>query len=128
MFPTGYGELIVTPPLALPPGRDLPPDLVLGLALCDVLRLLDLPTLAPFSVPAAFGARVSYRLDPHTRSPDTGGEPGWLPQTHRPRSRRRSKGSRQMRSRMRVLPGMRLHTGRGQRFLEVRICCCGRAR
>src|SRR4051812_16104978 len=47
MFPTGLGEVIVTPPLALPPGRDLAPDLVLGLALCDVFRLLDLPMLAP---------------------------------------------------------------------------------
>src|SRR5918993_1090874 len=49
MFPTGLTEVMVTP--LEPPrlGLDLAPDLVLGLDLCDVLRLLDLPTLAPFS-------------------------------------------------------------------------------
>src|SRR5919107_140401 len=113
MFPTGYGELIVTPPLALPPGRDLPPDLVLGLALCDVLRLLDLPTLAPFSVPAAFGALVSYRPDPHTGSPDTAAE-------------------RKVRARCGAACGFSRACGsvgiRSRSFLEVRICCCGHAR
>src|ERR671921_1651898 len=51
MFPTGLTEVMLTPPPLEPPrpGLDLAPDLVLGLALCDVFRLLDLPTLAPFS-------------------------------------------------------------------------------
>src|ERR671910_572814 len=51
MFPTGLTEVMLTPPPLEPPrpGLDLAPDLVLGLALCDVFRLLDLPTLVPFS-------------------------------------------------------------------------------
>src|SRR5215211_244308 len=51
MFPTGLTEVMLTPPPLEPPrpGLDLAPDRVLGLALCDVFRLLDLPTLAPFS-------------------------------------------------------------------------------
>jgi hypothetical protein len=48
MFPTGLTEVMVTP--LEPPrlGLDLAPDLVLGLDLCEVLRLLDLPTRPPF--------------------------------------------------------------------------------
>ena len=53
MFPTGLTEVMVTP--LEPPrlGLDLAPDLVLGLDLCEVLRLLDLPTCPPF-----FASRV----------------------------------------------------------------------
>src|SRR5215217_1565852 len=71
MFPTGLTEVMVTPPPLEPPrpGLDLAPDLVLGLALCDVFRLLDLPTLVPFSIQAAFDTLVSYRRDPHSGSP-----------------------------------------------------------
>jgi hypothetical protein len=49
MFPTGLTEVMVTP--LEPPrlGPPLAPDLVLGLDLCEVLRLLDLPTRTPFS-------------------------------------------------------------------------------
>ena len=51
MFPTGPTEVMVTPPPLEPPrpGLDLAPDLVLGLALCEVFRLLGLPTRTPFS-------------------------------------------------------------------------------
>jgi hypothetical protein len=44
MFPTGLTEVMVTP--LEPPrlGPPLGPDLLLGLDLCEVLRLLDLPT------------------------------------------------------------------------------------
>lgn len=48
MFPMGLIEVMVTPlvpPRLAPP---LAPDLVLGLALPEVLCLLDLPTHAPF--------------------------------------------------------------------------------
>lgn len=48
MFPTGLTEVMVTPlepPRLAPP---LAPDLVLGLDLPEVLRLLDLPTRTPF--------------------------------------------------------------------------------
>lgn len=48
MFPTGPTEVMVTPldpPRLAPP---LAPDLVLGLALFEVLCLLDLPTRTPF--------------------------------------------------------------------------------
>jgi hypothetical protein len=46
MFPPGLTDVMVTPPPLEPPrpGLDLAPDLVLGLALCEVFRLLDLPT------------------------------------------------------------------------------------
>src|SRR5918995_6685093 len=59
MFPTGLTEVMVTP--LEPPrlGLDLAPDLVLGLDLCDVLRLLDLPTLAPFSTSCVRCPRTS---------------------------------------------------------------------
>ena len=48
MFPTGLTEVMVTP--LEPPrlGPPLGPDLVLGLDLCEVFRLLDLPTRTPF--------------------------------------------------------------------------------
>jgi hypothetical protein len=47
MFPTGLTEVMVTP--LEPPrlGPPLAPDLVLGLDLCEVLRLFDLPTRTP---------------------------------------------------------------------------------
>jgi hypothetical protein len=48
MFPTGLTEVMVTPlepPRLAPP---LAPDLVLGLDLPEVFRLLDLPTRTPF--------------------------------------------------------------------------------
>jgi hypothetical protein len=61
MFPTGLTEVMVTP--LEPPrlGPPLAPDLVLGLALPEVLRLLDLPTALP-SLPVAFDAHVSRLL------------------------------------------------------------------
>jgi hypothetical protein len=48
MFPTGLTEVMVTPLEPPRVGPLLAPDLVLGLALPEVLRLLDLPTCAPF--------------------------------------------------------------------------------
>src|SRR3712207_3582268 len=65
MFPTGLTEVMLTPPPLEPPrpGLDLAPDLVLGLDLCDVFRLLDLPTLAPFST-SHVRCLVSQRRDP----------------------------------------------------------------
>src|SRR5215217_5517765 len=69
MFPTGPTEVMVTPPLAPPrPDLGLAPDLVLGFDLCDVFRLLDLPTLAPISKTRVRRPRTSYRRDPHDLS------------------------------------------------------------
>ena len=66
MFPTGLTEVMVTPPLAPPrPDLGLAPDLVLGFDLCDVFRLLDLPTLAPISTTRVRCSRASYRREPH---------------------------------------------------------------
>jgi len=48
MFPTGLTEVMVTPLLPPRPALVLAPDLVLGLDLLEVLRLLDLPTRTPF--------------------------------------------------------------------------------
>src|SRR3712207_9353155 len=61
MFPTGLTEVMLTPPPLEPPrpGLDLAPDLVLGLDLCDVFRLLDLPTLAPFPTSHVRCPRIS---------------------------------------------------------------------
>lgn len=111
MFPTGLGEVIVTPPLALPPGRDLAPDLVLGLDLCDVFRLLDLPTFAPFCVSDArchriLQTRSSSLLPWHRKGTPVASKP-----YQHAEPQRGSKGSRQTRSRMRVVPGMRLLAG-----------------
>src|SRR5215208_1639776 len=130
MFPTGLTEVMVTPPPLEPPrpGLDLAPDLVLGLALCDVFRLLDLPTLVPFSIQAAFDALVSYRRDPHSGSPGIGKELRWPRKPISLRSHRGSKVSRQTRSRMLVIPGMRLRAGQSRSFLSFRICCLGHAR
>lgn len=62
MFPTGLTEVMVTPLEPPRVGPLLAPDLVLGLALPEVLRLLDLPTCAPFSTPVAFDAPVSLEV------------------------------------------------------------------
>jgi hypothetical protein len=48
MFPTGLTEVIVTPRRPPRVGPPLGPDLVLGLDLPAVLRLLDLPIRTPF--------------------------------------------------------------------------------
>ncbi len=48
MFPTGLTEVMVTPLEPRRVGPLLAPDLVLGLDLPEVLRLLDLPTHTPF--------------------------------------------------------------------------------
>ena len=72
MFPTGPTEVMVTPlepPRLAPP---LAPDLVLGLALPEVLRLLDLPTFALPSLTVAFGSLVSHR--PETRPDPQNGQ------------------------------------------------------
>jgi hypothetical protein len=59
MFPTGLTDVMVTP--LEPPrlGPPLAPDLVLGLDLCEVLRLLDLPTRTPFSTGRVRCPRIS---------------------------------------------------------------------
>ncbi len=70
MFPTGPAEVMVTPlepPRLAPP---LAPDLVLGLALPEVLCLLDLPTRTPF-----FAGRVANRVP----VPQITRNPGLLP-------------------------------------------------
>jgi hypothetical protein len=59
MFPTGLTEVMVTP---LEPPRLAPllaPDLVLGLALPEVLRLLDLPMRTPFLTGHVLCSRTS---------------------------------------------------------------------
>ena len=48
MFPTGLTEVMVTPLEPPRVGPLLAPDLVLGLDLPEVLRLLDLPMRTPF--------------------------------------------------------------------------------
>jgi hypothetical protein len=100
MFPTGLTEVMVTPPLEPPRlGLDLAPDLVLGLDLCEVLRLLDLPTRAPFFTSRVRCTHISparslscylERQKPwpvSTRPPDIGQALRWLRKHFSPWSR-----------------------------------------
>lgn len=59
MLPTGLTEVMVTPLEPPRVGPLLAPDLVLGLALPEVLRRLDLPTCAPFSTGRVRCSRIS---------------------------------------------------------------------
>jgi len=54
MFPTGLTEVMVTPLRPPRVGPLLAPDLVLGLDLPEVLRLLDLPMRTPFFTTGRF--------------------------------------------------------------------------
>lgn len=67
MFPTGLTEVMVTP--LEPPRLALPlaPDLVLGLALCEFLHLLDLPIGTLLLAGRVRHPRTSL---PRTRVPD----------------------------------------------------------
>ena len=59
MFPTGLIEVMVTPLEPPRAGPLLAPDLVLGLALPEVLLLLDLPMRTPFFTGRSRCPRIS---------------------------------------------------------------------
>src|SRR5215213_4950012 len=103
-------------------GPDLAPDLVLGLDLCEVFRLLDLPTLTPFSTtfvrcPRTSPARYLSWFSKHYGAV-AGRKTSSVPEVLAP----------QIRSRMWVVPGMRLRVGLVVRSVLAFRICLGHAR